>query len=209
MLLLCGAIIFYRTEQNAVQRSRLDDQHVREHNELLKKKNDDLKNAKSQLLKDEEEYVAELVYQCAYFLLHLVSLPVCVIDLCFLDRPSHDKLFFSNCRCAFAISIRLTKMYEKWLADDGKSLEISRAEIKELNAQIEAVKASQQAHESLLGDKADALANKEDILMVHSHTAPHQQQHTTPPLLAYLCVSCTSVNSPLVSFCSHRFRCCC
>eukprot|EP00042_Codosiga_hollandica_P026070 m.120577 g.120577 ORF g.120577 m.120577 type:complete len:185 (+) comp52085_c0_seq1:180-734(+) len=114
VLLICGGVIFFRIEQNAVARSRLDDQHVREHNEMLKAKNSELKEAKSQLLKDEEE---------------------------------------------------LTKMYEKWLADDGKSLELNRDAIKELKAQIESVKNSQETHEALLGDKADALSDKEEILM--------------------------------------------
>ncbi len=55
VLVLCGGLIFFRMEQNAVKKSRLDDQHVREHNELLKSKNDELKEAKAQLIKDEEE----------------------------------------------------------------------------------------------------------------------------------------------------------
>ncbi len=57
-------------------------------------------------------------------------------------------------------------MYEKWLADDGKDLELNREAIKQLSDQIQAVKNSQANHESLLGDKADALEDKEDILMV-------------------------------------------
>jgi hypothetical protein len=57
-------------------------------------------------------------------------------------------------------------MYEKWLADDGKSLELNRDAINELKAQIAAVKRSQENHEALLGGKADALRDKEAILMV-------------------------------------------
>ena len=61
---------------------------------------------------------------------------------------------------------RLTKMYEKWLAEDSKSLEDNKNAIRELKKQIEAVKASQDVHEQKLNEKADALGTKEDILMV-------------------------------------------
>ncbi len=64
VLVLCGGVIFFRMEQNAVKKSRLDDQHVREHNEVLKAKNDELKAAKAQLIKDEEEYVC--TWGCLY-----------------------------------------------------------------------------------------------------------------------------------------------
>jgi hypothetical protein len=55
VLLVCGGIIFFRMERNAVIRSRLDDEHVRNHNQDLKSKNEELKAAKTQLLQDEEE----------------------------------------------------------------------------------------------------------------------------------------------------------
>ena len=57
-------------------------------------------------------------------------------------------------------------MYEKWLAEDSKSLEDNKNAIRELKKQIEAVKASQDLHEQKLNEKADALGTKEDILMV-------------------------------------------
>ena len=60
-------------------------------------------------------------------------------------------------------------MYEKWLSDDGKSLELNRDKIRELKKQIEAVKSSQDLHEQKLNEKADALGTKEDILMVSRH----------------------------------------
>jgi hypothetical protein len=59
-------------------------------------------------------------------------------------------------------------MYEKWLSEDSKDLESNRAAIRELKAQIEAVKNSQDLHEQKLGEKADVLGTKEDILMVCS-----------------------------------------
>ncbi len=71
-----------------------------------------------------------------------------------------DSFFFLE------LSIRLTKMYEKWLAEDSKSLEDNKSAIKDLKKQIEAVKASQDLHEQKLNEKADALGVKEDILMV-------------------------------------------
>jgi hypothetical protein len=63
-------------------------------------------------------------------------------------------------------------MYEKWLSQDSKDLETNRNAIKQLKAQIEAVKKSQDTHEQKLGEKADALGTKEDILMVWMRNQP-------------------------------------
>jgi len=58
----------------------------------------------------------------------------------------------------------LTKMYEKWIADDSEDLKLTKEEISNLQAKIAAVKAAQNRHEDALADKEDALAGKEDVL---------------------------------------------
>ena len=55
MLLVCGGILFVRTEMAAVKRSLLDSTHIQEHNQLLEQKNKELEQAKTQVLQDEEE----------------------------------------------------------------------------------------------------------------------------------------------------------
>ena len=57
-------------------------------------------------------------------------------------------------------------MYEKWLADDGKDLDLTRKQIDELRKKIDEVQASQLAHEEALSQKEDALNSKESILSV-------------------------------------------
>lgn len=58
----------------------------------------------------------------------------------------------------------LTKMYEKWLADDGDKLRITKAQILELREKIQAVRDGQDSKNSILTDKETALAEKEQIL---------------------------------------------
>ena len=55
VLIICGGILFVRTEVNAVKRSLLDSKHIQEHNEMLSQKNKELEQAKQQVLQDEEE----------------------------------------------------------------------------------------------------------------------------------------------------------
>lgn len=61
---------------------------------------------------------------------------------------------------------RLTAMYEKWLADDGKDLELTKKQIEELREKINSVQASQEVHEGVLSQKEAALADKEAVLTV-------------------------------------------
>merc|ERR1719305_1112304 len=58
----------------------------------------------------------------------------------------------------------LTKMYEKWLDDDGKKMAVTKTQIKELKEKIDAVMKSQDAHSDLLEEKEDVLNEKEDVL---------------------------------------------
>lgn len=58
----------------------------------------------------------------------------------------------------------LTKMYEKWLTDDGEDLALTKQQIKELKDKIEVVQKSQEMHENSLMDKETVLSGKEDIL---------------------------------------------
>jgi chromosome segregation ATPase len=58
----------------------------------------------------------------------------------------------------------LTKMYEKWLDDDGKKMATTKTQISELKEKIDAVMKSQDTHSDLLGEKEDVLNAKEDVL---------------------------------------------
>eukprot|EP00051_Salpingoeca_urceolata_P007258 m.96079 g.96079 ORF g.96079 m.96079 type:complete len:215 (-) comp15176_c1_seq3:223-867(-) len=58
----------------------------------------------------------------------------------------------------------LTKMYEKWLSDDGEDLALTKTQIKELSDKLDSVQASQASHEAALAQKEFALTAKEDIL---------------------------------------------
>lgn len=58
----------------------------------------------------------------------------------------------------------LTKMYEKWLDDDGVKMQDTKSRIKELKDKIDAVVRSQEAHSDALNDKEDILSAKEDVL---------------------------------------------
>eukprot|EP00052_Salpingoeca_macrocollata_P030930 m.321517 g.321517 ORF g.321517 m.321517 type:complete len:185 (+) comp25449_c0_seq1:79-633(+) len=58
----------------------------------------------------------------------------------------------------------LTKMYEKWLTDDGEDLALTKSSIKAIKAELEKVQASQEAHNIALNQKEETLSGKEDIL---------------------------------------------
>lgn len=55
VLLICGAFLFYRSQQSAVKRSLLTKEHVKQQNEVLKKKNEEMLEAKKQFEADEQE----------------------------------------------------------------------------------------------------------------------------------------------------------
>ena len=57
-------------------------------------------------------------------------------------------------------------MYEKWLADDGDKLRITKASILELREKIQQVRNGQNNANSVLGDKESVLAQKEQMLSV-------------------------------------------
>ena len=57
-------------------------------------------------------------------------------------------------------------MYEKWLADDGDKLRVTKASILELREKIQAVRSGQDTANSALGDKEAVLAEKEQMLSV-------------------------------------------
>merc|ERR1712167_497544 len=58
----------------------------------------------------------------------------------------------------------LTKMYEKWLADDGEDLALTRSQIKDLKEQMDTVQLGQEANRQMLEAKEAALADKEVLL---------------------------------------------
>ena len=58
----------------------------------------------------------------------------------------------------------LTKMYEKWLDDDGVKMQDTKSRIKELTDKINSVLKSQDQHTSLLEDKEFVLDQKEAML---------------------------------------------
>lgn len=55
VLLLCGAFLFYRSQQSAVKRSLLNKEHVKQQNDILRKKNQDMLDAKKQFKTEEQE----------------------------------------------------------------------------------------------------------------------------------------------------------
>jgi hypothetical protein len=57
-------------------------------------------------------------------------------------------------------------MYEKWLADDGKDLELTKKQIEEIKKKIDEVQTSQANHEGALAEKETVLADKEALLSV-------------------------------------------
>jgi hypothetical protein len=57
VLLVCGAILFFHSQQVAVKRSMLNREHVKQQNELLRKKNEEMLDAKKKLEADEQECV--------------------------------------------------------------------------------------------------------------------------------------------------------
>eukprot|EP00039_Didymoeca_costata_P018004 m.331725 g.331725 ORF g.331725 m.331725 type:complete len:185 (+) comp16787_c0_seq1:61-615(+) len=58
----------------------------------------------------------------------------------------------------------LTKMYEKWLDDDGKKMAVTKQAIKELKEKISKVREGQVKHMDILDEKQDVLDTKEDVL---------------------------------------------
>merc|ERR1719305_636914 len=62
----------------------------------------------------------------------------------------------------------LTKMYEKWLDDDGKKMAVTKTQITDLKSKIDAVMRSQDVHGDLLVEKEDVLNQKEDVLTVRA-----------------------------------------
>lgn len=54
VVVLCAGFLFFRVEQNAVQRSLKNAAHVSDSNSKLKAKNAELADAKKQLEEDEE-----------------------------------------------------------------------------------------------------------------------------------------------------------
>lgn len=58
----------------------------------------------------------------------------------------------------------LTKMYEKWLDDDGMKMQDTKSRIKELTDKINSVLKSQDQHTDLLEDKEAVLDAKEAML---------------------------------------------
>ena len=59
-------------------------------------------------------------------------------------------------------------MYEKWLQDDGQSLALTSSQIREITAQLEAVRQGHERNAALLGDKEVALSQKDTILSVRA-----------------------------------------
>ena len=68
--------------------------------------------------------------------------------------------------CPRTLTHRLTKMYEKWLDDDGTQMQLTKSKIKVLKDKIDAVMKSQDAHQDALSSKEDLVNEKEDILTV-------------------------------------------
>lgn len=54
--MVCGSFLFYRAQQSAVKRSLLNKEHVAQQNEILRKKNSEMVDAKKQFEEDEKEY---------------------------------------------------------------------------------------------------------------------------------------------------------
>lgn len=57
-------------------------------------------------------------------------------------------------------------MYEKWIADDKEDLKLTKDQIAELRAKIDAVQNSQESSSEVLSHKEVLLSMKEDVLSV-------------------------------------------
>lgn len=57
-------------------------------------------------------------------------------------------------------------MYEKWLADDGDKLRITKAQILDMREKVDSIHSGQTSKDAILSDKEDALAEKEQVLSV-------------------------------------------
>jgi len=58
----------------------------------------------------------------------------------------------------------LTKMYEKWLSDDGEKLKITKQQILDMRDKLMKVRDSQQTKHGILTEKENALSDKENVL---------------------------------------------
>lgn len=69
-------------------------------------------------------------------------------------------------------------MYEKWLADDGDKLRVTKASILELREKIQAVRNGQNAAQAGYDAKDEALARKEQMLTVSQLGPSHKYAYT-------------------------------
>ena len=96
-------------------------------------------------------------------------------------------------------------MYEKWIADDKEDLKLTKDQIAELRAKIDAVQNSQESSSEVLSHKEVLLSMKEDVLSVscpHNPLRCHRPALTrqqfavrpcVPRKLAYRFPSCTAL----------------
>lgn len=68
-------------------------------------------------------------------------------------------------------------MYEKWLADDKEDLKITKEQIAEYQAKLNAVKESQGTSGEVLAHKELILVQKEDVLAVRPAAPRFQRMH--------------------------------
>jgi hypothetical protein len=63
-------------------------------------------------------------------------------------------------------------MYEKWLADDGDKLRLTKSTILDLREKIQKVRSGQNSVNDALGDKEEGLVLKEQMLAVRDPPLP-------------------------------------
>merc|ERR1719305_1485010 len=93
----------------------------------------------------------------------------------------------------------LTKMYEKWLDDDGKKMATTKTQISELKEKIDAVMKSQDTHSDLLEEKEDVLNEKEDVL-----TDLHVQLRQKNPMMKQMKMQIRKLNGTLPELLSSQ-----
>lgn len=164
IVISCGLLLFVQSQQAAVQKAMLNSEHVKQQNQMLTKKNEDIAAAKKQLEADEDEYVARLVKP----LRALCAKWRCSEAGC---RGESDARLAGRWLPAshqgwVASGHRLTKMYEKWIADDKEDLKLTKEAIAEYRAKVDAVQKSQESNSQVLAHKEVMLSMKEDVLSV-------------------------------------------
>lgn len=160
-----SVFIFFVIEQSRANGNWAISREAMKQNADIKSSNMQLSDAREELQKEEDEYVAGLLEVHCRKRLHIVRLPS-------LQR--------SHTRC----SRRLVNLYSTWLDEDGQEIELSQEQLKQLKDQLAAIQDKVGSHSSSLKEKDAQLEEKERRLKVQCLrvTAPARRHARTRAL---------------------------